>query len=289
LVLSFNNYRSTRSFTLFFYAKIFFTFAVQSCFKQAAVIKFSFQVIVSLPKQDAAVFTPAVPVSRLFFCPLLRGSAFFYPILRGPAFLDLIHLIYFVYKAPLFHQKIVQYWFFSWLGRSFDSFLDWGGHHWVSLSVSTTVFSPPHPLAHHFINQSISLIILFNCLSFSLLNIFCFVNNFQKCVLQLIGFQATRPWPGRGQGSSQPARQTSVRPGLYIDVDFSLLSNLVWVERNRVPANPLWAHCYDNWLRTGRYRVQSLAWAKSLIPGFDLINHFFEMINSVRIDWPNLT
>jgi len=43
------------------------------------------------------------------------------------------------------------------LGRSFDSFLDWGGHHWVSLSVSTTVFSPPHPLAHHFINHSISL------------------------------------------------------------------------------------------------------------------------------------
>jgi len=41
------------------------------------------------------------------------------------------------------------------------------------------------------------------------------------------------------------------------------------------------AHCCDNWLR---YRVQSLSWAKSLTPGFALINHFFEIINSVKID-----
>jgi len=44
------------------------------------------------------------------------------------------------------------------------------------------------------------------------------------------------------------------------------------------------AHCYDNWLRTGRSRVWSLATAKSLTPGFALINHFFEMIISVRVD-----
>jgi len=31
------------------------------------------------------------------------------------------------------------------------------------------------------------------------------------------------------------------------------------------------AHCYDNWLRTGRYRVRSLTWGKSLTPGFALI------------------
>jgi len=37
-------------------------------------------------------------------------------------------------------------------------------------------------------------------------------------------------------------------------------------------------------MRTGRYRVQSLAWAKSLTPGFALMNNFFEMIISVRID-----
>jgi len=43
-------------------------------------------------------------------------------------------------------------------------------------------------------------------------------------------------------------------------------------------------HCHDNWLRTGRYRVQYPGRAKSLTPGFALINHFFEMINSVRID-----
>jgi len=32
-------------------------------------------------------------------------------------------------------------------------------------------------------------------------------------------------------------------------------------------------------------RVQSPAWAKSLTPGFALLNHFFEMVNSVRIDF----
>jgi len=30
--------------------------------------------------------------------------------------------------------------------------------------------------------------------------------------------------------------------------------------------------------------VQSLAWAKSLTPGFALVNHIYEMIISVRID-----
>jgi len=37
-------------------------------------------------------------------------------------------------------------------------------------------------------------------------------------------------------------------------------------------------HCYDNWLRTGRYRVWSLVWVKSLTPGFALINYFSELI-----------
>jgi len=36
----------------------------------------------------------------------------------------------------------------------------------------------------------------------------------------------------------------------------------------------------ENW----ETRVQSLGWAKSLTPGFALINHFYEMIFSVRID-----
>jgi len=45
------------------------------------------------------------------------------------------------------------------------------------------------------------------------------------------------------------------------------------------------AYCLDSWLRTGRYRVRSLAWAKSLTPGFTLIDNFFEMINPVRIDY----
>jgi len=31
--------------------------------------------------------------------------------------------------------------FLDWKGHC-DSFLDWGGQHWVSLAVSTTVFSP---------------------------------------------------------------------------------------------------------------------------------------------------
>jgi len=33
-----------------------------------------------------------------------------------------------------------------------------------------------------------------------------------------------------------------------------------------------------------KYRVRSPVWAKSLTPGFALMNHLFEMINSVRID-----
>jgi len=45
-----------------------------------------------------------------------------------------------------------------------------------------------------------------------------------------------------------------------------------------------WAHCNDNWLRTERYGVWSLAWAKSLTSEFTLINHYYAMIISVRID-----
>jgi len=45
------------------------------------------------------------------------------------------------------------------------------------------------------------------------------------------------------------------------------------------------AHCFDNWVRTWGYRVESLAWAKSLTPGFAIINHFYEMILPLRIDW----
>jgi len=42
--------------------------------------------------------------------------------------------------------------------------------------------------------------------------------------------------------------------------------------------------CSLLWLRTRRCRVQSPPWAKSLTPRFALINHFCEMIISVRID-----
>jgi len=41
------------------------------------------------------------------------------------------------------------------------------------------------------------------------------------------------------------------------------------------------AHCYDNRLRTGRFRVRSLVWVKSLTPEFALIYHFYEMIITV--------
>jgi len=38
------------------------------------------------------------------------------------------------------------------------------------------------------------------------------------------------------------------------------------------------AHCYDTWVRTGRYSVWSLT------PGFAFTIHFYEMIVSFRVD-----
>jgi len=42
----------------------------------------------------------------------------------------------------------------------------------------------------------------------------------------------------------------------------------------------LLCHLAENW-ETG---VQSLAWAKSLTPGFAIIKHFYDLVISVRIE-----
>jgi len=106
-ISTFTCHRSTRSFTLFFRATIFFTFQAQSRFKQAAAVLASYPLlVVSSPNQAAAVFTPA-----LLFPPM------FYPLLRGPIFLDPIPslLLYIKHLFP-FNKQF-----------SSDSFLDWEG------------------------------------------------------------------------------------------------------------------------------------------------------------------
>jgi len=46
----------------------------------------------------------------------------------------------------------------------------------------------------------------------------------------------------------------------------------------------LWPNGHSIWLRTGRLGFNPWSGQKSLTPGFALINHFYEMILSVRID-----
>jgi len=88
-----------------FCSKIFFTFVKLSLFKQAA-ISLSFLYWNVIHSKQAAL-------SAVSIHPRQRGLLFSW---SDPPFI-------FVYKAPVSHQQTVEYWFFSWLGRSSLGFL----------------------------------------------------------------------------------------------------------------------------------------------------------------------
>jgi len=102
-----------------FCATIFFTFVVQSHFKQAAVVYSLFQVIVSSPKQ-------APVISRQWFLSSSKSS-----VVSWSDPVDPIPPLLLYIKPPLPINK--QF--------SIDSFLDWEGLHW---DFSSTIAYPPY-------------------------------------------------------------------------------------------------------------------------------------------------
>jgi len=92
----------------FFCTKIFLTFKL--------AISLSFPPCnVSYSKQAAVIFSiPHILFPPFRFLPSSR---------RSDIFIGLFLYLPFVYKALISHQLTVQYWFFSWLGRSSLQFL----------------------------------------------------------------------------------------------------------------------------------------------------------------------